>query len=472
MSKVKTQHRCETCGHTAAQWAGRCGGCGEWNTLVAESQTKVGSRAVKVGTSQPVNLAQVGLESSEARPTGIRELDRVLGGGLVPGSVTLLGGEPGIGKSTLVLQLCASVAARGMRCLVVTGEESAQQVGRRAERLDARVDGVLLLAETDVETILAVIAEVKPDVLIVDSVQTMSAAGLGSAAGTVAQVRECSQAFVTMAKQQDVATLLVGHVTKEGTLAGPRVLEHLVDTVLEFEGDRHHDLRFLRAAKHRFGATDEVGVLAMTERGLESVPDASGLFLDDRSPGVTGSVVVPTLQGRRPMLVEVQALLHKVEYPNTRRVASGLDAGRLAVVLAVLQKRAHVDSAFHDVYASVAGGARVDDPGVDLPLALAIASSLRDVPVPEDLVAIGELGLGGEVRKVAHVAKRLSETARMGFRRAVVAEGTPSGPPGLELIRVGTLSDALRVLRSGSRRTVSEGGQQVISIHNEQKLTT
>lgn len=451
MSKTKTLHRCTSCAATSPKWVGQCSSCAEWNTLVEERVASANTGPSTVLASlgdltiaEPLSLSEVDLQQLLARPTGVADLDRILGGGLVAGSVTLLGGEPGIGKSTLTLQIAAATASGGAKCLVVTGEESAEQVGRRAVRLGVNVDDVLLLAETDLERALSKMFELRPALVIVDSVQTMSMPGATGAPGTVAQVRDCAQALTAFAKREGIAVLLVGHVTKEGTLAGPRVLEHVVDTVLEFEGDRHHGLRFIRAAKHRFGATDDVAVLEMTERGLVTVPDASGLFLDDRRLGISGSIVAPVVQGRRALLVEIQALTVATPLPQPRRVAQGLDNGRLAVMLAVLARRCGITAATsNDVYASVVGGIRVDDPGSDLPVVLAVVSSIEDVPIPSDLVAIGEVGLGGEIRKVGHVAKRLSEAARMGFRKALVPIGTPEGPPGLELVPVSDLREVL-----------------------------
>lgn len=407
-----------------------------------------GGTASVVKIVTPLALSEAIADVAVAYPTGVGEVDRVLGGGLVAGSVTLLGGEPGIGKSTLVLQLCSGLANGGQKCLVVTGEESAEQVGRRAERLGIRHENITLLAETDVATILAVIDRVRPDVVIIDSVQTMAAAGIGSATGSTTQVREVAQTFTAMAKAQRIAVLLIGHVTKEGSLAGPRVLEHVVDTVLEFEGDRHQGLRFLRAVKHRFGATDEVGVLSMMSSGLESVSDASGLFLDDRRPGIEGSIVVPVLHGRRPMLVEIQSLVDTgAALPQPRRVAQGIDSARFALIIAVLANRARFKLQTFDVFTSVVGGVRVDDPGADLGIALAMASAAGMTSIRGDVIAVGEIGLGGEIRKVPQLEKRLMEASRLGFKKAIVPKGSDVKIVGLEIRPVDSLSDAITILQ-------------------------
>jgi DNA repair protein RadA/Sms len=399
----------------------------------------------------PVSLANAAADPKSILPTQVVELDRVLGGGLTRGSVSLLGGEPGIGKSTLILQLCASIARQNGKCLIVTGEESVDQVGRRAERLGANLEKVMLIAESQVEVAIAAMDEVRPKLVIIDSIQTMVTSTANSAAGTVSQVRESAAALTAYAKEHSIAMVLIGHVTKEGSLAGPRVLEHMVDTVLEFEGDRHSTLRFLRTVKHRFGATDEVGVLEMRPEGLQSVPDASAFFLDDRQDGVSGSAVVPVLHGKRPMLVEIQALT--VDNENSpRRYAQGLDVNRLAVVNAVLQKHAQLVLTKQDVYASVIGGLRVDDPGTDLALALAVYSTQKNVPVPDKMVAIGELGLSGEIRKATHVQKRLSEAARMGFKTAIVPSKTPEFPD-MNLLRASTIGEAIQKI-TGTQATV------------------
>jgi DNA repair protein RadA/Sms len=381
-----------------------------------------------------------------ARSTGVAELDRVLGGGLVPGSVTLLGGEPGIGKSTLLLQVAARRADLGSKVLYVTAEESRQQVRLRAERLGALHPRLWLVSELAVPSIVDHIDEVKPDVLIVDSIQAVHDPELGSAPGTVAQVRESAARLVGEAKARGLATILVGHVTKDGSLAGPRVLEHMVDTVLAFEGDRHHALRLLRAVKHRFGPTQDLGLFEMSEAGLVAVPDPSRLFLADRCPGVAGSVVLPTIEGHRPLLVEIQALVVASPLSTPRRSAQGVDGGRLALLLAVLQRRAGLSTAMFDVYALAVGGVKVTEPGADLAVALTVASSLTNQALPDDMVACGELGLGGELRQVSQTERRLAEAARMGFRRAVVPCSAPATPDGIEAVRVGSLAEAVAVL--------------------------
>jgi DNA repair protein RadA/Sms len=388
-------------------------------------------------------LADVDMAQWKARPTGIDELDRVLSGGLVPGSVTLLGGEPGVGKSTLLTQVAAQMAHRGAKVLYVSAEESSQQVRLRAERLDAIAPPLWLASETALPHLIAHLDAVRPDVVIVDSIQSVHDPELGSAPGSVVQVRECAHRLVRQAKGRGVAVVLVGHVTKDGGLAGPRVLEHVVDTVLSFEGDHHHALRLVRALKHRFGSTNEVGVFEMADHGLVPVPDASALFLADRRPGVPGSTVAPAIDGHRPLLVEVQALTIKSTLPMPRRSAQGLDGGRLAFLLAVLERRTNVGIGGHDVFALAVGGARVVEPGADLALALAVASSAADVALPDDLVACAEVGLGGELRQVGQTSRRLSEAARLGFRRVLLPPSAPEPPAGLTAWRAATLQSAI-----------------------------
>ncbi|HUF32016.1 MAG TPA: DNA repair protein RadA [Acidimicrobiales bacterium] len=443
MARVKTVYRCTECGGASPKWVGRCPSCEAWSSMEEEVEARPAVVTGLAPPSRPVPISEVDLGAWAARPTGIGELDRVLGGGLVPGSVTLVGGEPGIGKSTLLLQALTSMAEAGARCLLVTAEESAQQVRLRAERLGALAPNLHLVAETSLPWVLAHLAELEADVVVVDSVQTVFDPELGSAPGSVSQVRECASQLVREAKGRGTTVLLVGHVTKDGALAGPRVLEHVVDTVLSFEGDRHHALRLLRAVKHRFGSTSELGLFEMSDAGMVGVPDPSGLFLADRRTGVAGSVVVPTIEGHRPLLVEVQALVTATRLPQPRRSAQGLDGGRLALLLAVLDRWVGVRFAELDVHASAVGGVRVVEPGADLAVALALVSSVCEQPLAGDLVACGEVGLGGELRQVSQTARRLAEAARLGFRRAVVPLSAPEAPEGITAVRVATLGEAV-----------------------------
>lgn len=447
MAKLRLVHRCTECGASHPKWAGRCPACGAWNSLVEEVESPDDISTLAAGMSLfpagvAVPICEVSTLTSGPRATGISELDRVLGGGLVPGSVTLLGGEPGIGKSTLLLQLLAGWSGRS---LYVSAEESAQQVRLRAGRLDAVHPNLWLLAETSLPNIIATIDTIKPELVIIDSIQTVADPELSSAAGSVVQVRGCAYRLVQEAKHRGVSMVLVGHVTKEGGLAGPRVLEHVVDTVLAFEGERHHALRLLRASKHRFGPTDELGLFEMAELGMVPVPDPSQLFLADRRTGVAGSAVVPTIEGQRPLLVEVQALTNPVHSgAPPRRSAQGIDSSRLAMLLAVLERRASLVVNQHEVYVSVVGGVKLSEPGVDLSLCLAIASAMMNRPLPSDLVICGEVGLAGEVRQVAQTPRRLSEAARLGFARAIVPNSAPACGSDIRITRVATVSEALR----------------------------
>ena len=454
MAKLRTRsiYRCGECGAEGAQWTGRCGSCGAWNTIV-EERARETTVAPRPPISRAVPIADVETDGWRPRPVGLSEVDRVLGGGLVAGSVTLLGGEPGIGKSTLLLQALAALAASGARCLLASAEESAQQVRLRAARLGALEPNLFLVAETELPAILDHAGTVRPDVLVVDSIQTVHDPELASAPGSVAQVRECASRLVRAAKDGGTAVVLVGHVTKDGALAGPRVLEHVVDTVLSFEGERHHALRLLRAVKHRFGPTSELGLFEMTDAGLAGVPDPGRLFLSDRQASAPGSVVVPTLDGHRPLLVELQALVARSPLSMPRRSAQGLDGGRLAMIAAVLEERAGVQLVGADVYALAVGGVRVVEPGADLALALALVSSVTGKALPADLVACGEVGLCGELRQVAQTGRRLAEAARLGFRRAIVPASAPEPPPGLEVLRAATLVEALAraAVRDGSK---------------------
>lgn len=452
MSKVRAVHRCKACGATAARWSGRCPACGEWNSL-QEELVPVGQFKVNIADGpMPVPLGEVDLSAYKPLPTGIGELDRVLAGGLLPGSATLLGGEPGTGKSTLLLQVLASMASSGQRCLLVAAEEAAHQVRRRAGRLGAEVPGVFVVEATQLQAVEQAIANLAPDVVVVDSIQAISDPDIGSPAGSMAQVAACANSLVALAKGLGAALVLVGHVTKDGALAGPRALEHLVDTVLSFEGDRYLSLRAVRAVKHRFGPTGETGLFEMGEDGLSGVADPSSLFLGDRLVGSPGSAVTVPMEGYRPLLVEVQALVGRPS-PVPRRFVTGLDPGRVGFLVAVLDKRAGVKVGDCDIYVSVTGGARACEPAADLAVCLALASSASDKPVGQDLVAIGEVGLGGEVRRVSGMAKRLAEAGRLGFHRALVPasdKGVPETPQAkpaprarLRELPAATLGDAL-----------------------------
>jgi DNA repair protein RadA/Sms len=441
VTKTSTIFTCIECGAAHVKWAGQCAVCAAWNTIVEEPATSPDAGRTSLTQLAPLQLLDdVDADGGRPRPTGIAELDRVLGGGLVAGSVTLLGGEPGIGKSTLMLQLLAGWDGP---TLYVSGEESPQQVKGRAHRLGTVPQGAWIAAETTLRGVVEAIERVAPQLVVIDSVQTIADERVSSGPGTPTQVRTCAQQLVVEAKRRGAAVVLVGHVTKDGTLAGPRQLEHAVDTVLSFEGDRHHALRLLRAAKHRFGPTSELGLFEMTDGGLVGVPDPSHLFLADRRRGVAGSVVVPAMAGQRPLLVEVQALTVPVpQGAQGRRNANGLETGRLAMLLAVIERRAGLAVASNDVYVSTVGGARLAEPGTDLGVAMAVIGAVHDVPIGRDLVVLGELGLGGEVRQVAQTPRRLAEAARLGYRRAIVPARAPD-VDGIRTLPVDTLAEAV-----------------------------
>jgi DNA repair protein RadA/Sms len=428
---------------------GRCNDCGEFGSFVEEIEQPVGANRQAAGVSaQPLGLDAAGATQMPRVSTGVPELDRVLGGGLVGGSLVLLGGEPGIGKSTLLLQTADALGRGGAEVLYVCGEESPQQIGLRAHRIGASSGRVLLLPELDVAVVEATVRERKPSVLVVDSIQTAFDPELAGAPGSVGQVRACTARLMRVAKDLGVTTLIVGHVTKDGAIAGPRVLEHMVDAVLYFEGDRDHAFRIVRAVKNRFGSTSEIGIFEMGERGLSGVDAPSTALLAERGEAVAGSAVTAAMEGSRPLLVEIQALVTPSYSPAPRRLATGVDTGRLLQVLAVLERRAGLSFAGQDVYVSVAGGLRILEPAVDLPLALALASALRDRPVPLDVAAFGELGLTGQVRPVAHATARLGEATRLGMRRVLGhAPASLDAADAIGLLRVATVSDALEVLR-------------------------
>jgi DNA repair protein RadA/Sms len=410
VAKPAVNYACTDCGHTAGRWFGKCPGCSSFGTLVEDV---VAASTAKVPPQPLLRLVDVETAEAERIPTGVPELDRVLGGGLVPASLVLVGGEPGVGKSTLLLTALASIS-KERRALLVTGEESVAQVKLRAERLGGAA-GVEILAETELETVLATLEAERPDVCVIDSVQTLYSSDVGSAPGSVAQVREAAARLLRAAKELGVATILVGHVTKDGTVAGPRVLEHLVDCVLQFEGDRYHAHRVLRAAKNRFGSTNELGVFEMTGSGLEGVPDPSEVF--GRTSGQeVGSAVACALEGTRPILLEIQALVAPTDLAMPRRVATGVDPKRLAMIVAVLGRHARVALGTADVFVNVAGGVRIDEPGADLAVALAIASAAKGVPTKEGLAAFGEIGLTGRLRPAAQTERRLEECKKLGIK--------------------------------------------------------
>ncbi len=455
-ARDRPTHRCSECGTTVTKWVGRCPECQAWGSIAEVGATRMRIAAGTVSTPAQ-RISDVSAVDATSRATGVPELDRVLGGGLVPGSVVLLAGDPGAGKSTLCLELASKAASPRSPTLYVTGEESAAQVRLRAGRTGALNEHLWVAAETDLSAVLAHVDAVSPALLIVDSVQTIATAQAEGSAGGVTQVRAVAAALIAVAKERNIATVLIGHVTKDGSIAGPRLLEHLVDVVLHFEGDRHSTLRLVRAVKNRFGAAEEIGCFQMTDTGIEGLADPSGLFLSRGEHAVPGTCVTVTVEGRRPLLAEVQALVSEASEKSPRRVSSGLDGQRVAMVLAVTEKRAGTRLAGQDVHTATVGGVRVTDPGADLALVLAVRSAVRDEALPSGLVAIGEVGLSGEVRPVQGVQRRLAEAARLGFSAAVVPVGSGSPPAGMKVLEVLDVDSALRAvsaLSGRARRTV------------------
>jgi DNA repair protein RadA/Sms len=444
--KKGISYRCGECGYEAAKWVGRCPECQAWGTLEERGDGRPAIARVAAGApSAPARpIAQVDLESARALATGVPELDRVLGGGLVPGAVVLLAGEPGVGKSTLLLEVAYQWAAAAAKpSLYVTGEESAGQVRLRAERTGNLHDRMFLAAESDLSAIFGHVDVVDPGVLIVDSVQTMASPQAEGAPGGVTQVRAVTAGLVALAKERGLPIVLVGHVTKDGSVAGPRVLEHLVDVVLQFEGDRHSTLRMVRGVKNRFGPADEIGCFELRDDGIVGVPDPSGLFMNRHDHAVPGTAITVTVEGKRPLLCEVQALVSKSSLPQPRRAVSGLDSARVGMVLAVLEKRGGVAFGTQDVYAATVGGMKVTEPAVDLAVVLAIASSVNDVALSPRLVSVGEVGLAGEIRRVTGVGRRLAEAARLGFTHAIVPPDPGKLPDGIRVLEVGSVVEAL-----------------------------
>src|SRR5438034_10178339 len=450
MAKPKTAYACTECGGRSSKWQGQCPHCDAWNTLVETIVAPAATRfqAVAGAASEIRPLSAIEAQAPARSPTGLEEFDRVLGGGLVAGAVVLLGGDPGIGKSTLLLQAMAAIGA-AKRTLYVTGEESAEQIAMRARRLGLVNAPVELQAEVQLEAIVAAIRSRQPEVVVIDSIQTVYTEALESAPGSVAQVRECAAQLTRLAKQSAITVILVGHVTKEGAIAGPRVLEHIVDTVLYFEGDTHSSFRLVRAIKNRFGAANELGVFAMTERGLKGVANPSALFLSKHTQAVAGSCVLATVEGSRPLLVEVQALVDAMQSPSPRRLAVGLDAQRLALLLAVLHRHGGVETATFDVFVNAVGGVRISEPAADLAVLAAIYSSWKNIALYNKSLVFGEVGLAGEIRPVQRGQERLREAAKLGFKRAIIPVGNRprQAIDGIEIVPVTRIEDALERLR-------------------------
>ncbi|WP_102349359.1 DNA repair protein RadA [Bacillus sp. Marseille-P3661] len=459
MSKKKTKFCCQSCGYESPKWMGKCPGCNQWNTMVEEMEITRPSRRqsfVTAAASTVINKPQsiTSIESiSEPRVhTNFKEMDRVLGGGIVPGSLVLVGGDPGIGKSTLLLQISAQLASLNHRVLYISGEESAKQTKLRADRLRILTDNLFVLSETDLEFIEKAIEEMNPSLVVIDSIQTVYHPEVQSAPGSVSQVRECTSHFMRIAKTKGIAIFIVGHVTKEGSIAGPRLLEHMVDAVLYFEGERHHTYRILRAVKNRFGSTNEMGIFEMKEEGLAEVLNPSEIFLEERSEGSAGSIVVASMEGTRPVLVEIQALISPTSFGNPRRMATGIDHNRVSLIMAVLEKRVGFLLGSYDAYLKVAGGIKLDEPAIDLGVAISIASSFRDQPSRPTDVVFGEVGLTGEVRRVSRIEQRVQEAAKLGFERVIVPDrniGGWSTPKGIQVIGVSTVAEALKYTLGG-----------------------
>jgi DNA repair protein RadA/Sms len=456
-TSARPSHTCTECGWRSTRWVGRCGECQAWGSVVAETPRQLSQVSASVPASKAVPIGTINARLASHARSGVAELDRVLGDGLVPGVVVLLAGEPGVGKSTLLLEVAARWARNGHTTLYVTGEESAAQVRLRADRTNAVADQLYLAAETDLGTVLGHIEEVQPSLMVLDSVQTIGTAEADGSPGGVTQVREVTSALVRVAKRRGMAVIIVGHVTKDGSVAGPRLLEHLVDVVLAFEGDRQSGFRMVRATKNRFGPADEVGCFEMVDAGIVEVPDPSGLFTSQHGEPVPGTAITVTMEGRRPLLAEIQALVAKSSLSHPRRIVNGVESGRLAMILAVLDRRCGVRLDDCDVYVSTVGGAKVSDPAADLAVALAVSSAAANKPVPQRIVAVGEVGLAGELRQVPATSRRLSEAARLGSAEAVI----PAEPPnardqimtvqaGMVVHAVATVEQALASLALGS----------------------
>jgi DNA repair protein RadA/Sms len=452
MAKVKTYFQCQACGYTSPKWLGKCPDCGTWNSLVEEKKetaTRYSLHVPHYGKSEPQSLSSITSGNAQRTSTGMKELDRVLGGGVVRGSVILVGGDPGIGKSTLLLQTLAGLSKKYGKVFYISGEESPEQIKIRADRLSINSDDIVLLSETVLEEILDATSKLSPHAIVIDSIQTVYTEEIVSAPGSVSQVRDCATKLMLFAKRSDIPVFLVGHVTKEGAIAGPRVLEHIVDTVLYFEGDRGHSYRILRTVKNRFGSTNEIGVFAMSDSGLIEVENPSELFLLERPINVSGSTVVASLEGTRPLMVEIQSLVSQTVFGMPRRTTIGVDFNRVNLLVAVLEKRAGLHLGGTDIFVNVVGGLRIIEPAVDLGIISTIASSLRDIPIDHKLFVFGEVGLSGEIRAVTQAEARLKEASKIGFKRAVIPFGNSEKIKtrfGLEIIGVKDVEDTLEAV--------------------------
>ncbi|WKY43447.1 DNA repair protein RadA [Eubacteriaceae bacterium ES2] len=452
MAKKKTIFVCQNCGYNAAKWMGKCPECGEWNSLVEETDfsggVKVSSTRERGVYSKPKSIEEITYSGENRIKTLNSELDRVLGGGIVPGGMILLGGDPGIGKSTLLLQATESLGVQGHKVLYISGEESEQQLKMRGERMLVKSENILFLSEINIPYILKTIEETNPTIVIIDSIQTMYSPDITSAPGSVSQIRENTGALMQVAKKDNIAMVLVGHVTKEGNIAGPRVLEHMVDTVLYFEGEKYHTYRVLRGVKNRFGSTNEIGIFEMTQKGLQTVANPSEMMLDSRPENTCGSVVIPCMEGSRPLLVELQGLISHSGFGNPRRMATGTDHNRMVLLMAILEKRLGIDLSSFDAYINVVGGIRIDEPALDLAIISVLYSSLREFEIPEDLMILGEVGLTGEVRSISQMEKRLVEGLKLGFKRCIIPKGNQKGlnVKGIELMAVDNVRSALEII--------------------------
>ncbi|MFP7495325.1 DNA repair protein RadA [Terribacillus saccharophilus] len=453
MAKRKTKYVCQECGYESAKWMGKCPSCNNWNTFTEEVVTPAGSGAFRhsntTTAAKPQAITAIQSEKEPRVTTNLPEFNRVLGGGIVAGSLVLIGGDPGIGKSTLLLQVSAQLAEKDLPVLYISGEESARQTKLRADRLGVKADQLYVLSETNLQDITRHIEELKPAFVVVDSIQTVYREEVTSAPGSVSQVRECTSELMRVAKTNGIPIFLVGHVTKEGAIAGPRLLEHMVDAVLYFEGERHHTFRILRSVKNRFGSTNEMGIFEMKEEGLREVTNPSEIFLEERSQGAAGSTVVASMEGTRPVLVEIQALISPTSFGNPRRMATGTDHNRVPLLMAVLEKRVGLMLQNQDAYVKIAGGMRLDEPAIDLAVAASIASSFKDKPTKPDDIMIGEVGLTGEVRRVSRIEQRVQEAAKLGFKRAIVPKKNLDGwtiPSSIKVIGVNSVSEALRIV--------------------------